>query len=397
MGAIDVATVVGSIIAALGSGLDVFHRLGGKKRPTHARLPHPSEEEEWLRRSLKGRPVEIRKEYEQSVAKYGHAFEVGDDIAHASLAHTLLVLNTGLINLISHALADDSKTRSSSKKTLFNLSETAAVNTITALGQLTSRLSIGPEPRLPIESDPRRGDRRSGHGRERKACSSSSLCSTTKHIKRPPPGPLLMRGGWVRSKSGSSVVTLTTARKARENEPTKHKRNKSESNLLNCSTNRAKNRRHHKTVSEPPRSRTGSQDAEPTQNNRQGLASQVKPNRQPSMLIVPADFLPSAVDHAEKPPPRPPKIPLDAEPRPQNRIRRKEVRPVSTMTFMTTSTKIGEIPESRWPNNDLSLEELKARPMPYVIPPPLEATEPKRKKGFRFWKREDKLQDVAAH
>ena len=397
MGAIDVATVVGSIIAAFGSGLDVFHRLGGKKRPTNARLPRPSEEEEWLRRSLKNRPLEIRNEYDQSVAKYGHRFEVGDDIAHASLAHTLLVLNTGLINLISHALADDSKQRSTSKNTLFKLSETAAVDTMTALGQLTSRLTLASEPRLPTEPSQRRVDRRIAHGKQGKNPSSSSLSSTSRDTKRPQPSPLLVRGGWVRSKSGSSVVTLTTARKIREAEPTKHKRTKSESNLFGCSTTRNEIRKHRKAASDPSGSRTSSQHVEPKHNVREGISTQAKPERQPSMLLVPADFFAGAVDHTEKPPPRPPKIPLDAEPRSQARIRRKEVRPVSTMTFMTTSTKIGEIPESRWPNQELSPEELYVRPMPYFIPPPLEAAEPKRKKGFKFWKRKDKVQDIAAH
>ncbi|KAI1614049.1 hypothetical protein EDD37DRAFT_471704 [Exophiala viscosa] len=397
MGAIDVATVVGSIIAAFGSGLDVFHRLGGKKRPTIARLPHPSEEEEWLRRSLKSRPLEIRSEYDQSVAKYGNRFEVGDGIAHASLAHTLLVLNTGLINLISHALADDSKSRSLSKKTLFNLSETAALDTMTALGQLTSRLSRGSGARLPVEPSQRKVDKRSGHDKERKGSSSSSLSATSRQTRRPPPAPLLVRGGWVRSKSGSSVVTLTTARKVVECEPTRHKRAKSESNLFKCSTTRNEIRKHRKVASEPRGLRSSSQDAKPRLDVRQEAPNHAKPERQPRMLLVPADFFASAVGHAEQPPPRPPKIPLDPEPRPQARTRRKEVRPVSTMTFMTTSTKIGEIPESRWPKQELSPEETIARPLPYIIPPPLAAIEPKKKKGFKFWKRDDKAQDIAAN
>lgn len=397
MGAIDVASVVGSIVAAFGSGLDVFHRLGGKKRPTKARLPHPSEEEEWLRRSLKSRPLEIRNEYDQSVAKYGHRFEVGDDIAHASLAHTLLVLNTGLVNLISHALADDSKTRSLSKKTLFNLSETAAVDTMTALAQLNSRLSTASGLRLPIDAEQKKVDERSGHGKERRGTSSSSSLSSTSSNKRPPPTPLLVRGGWVRTKSGSSVVTGTAARKAREGEPTKHHRSKSESHLSNPSVTRAGHRRDRTAGSGPPESRTSSHDAEPKQNIRQIFPGQARPERQPSMLIVPADFFDSAFDHAQSPPPRPPKIPLVPESRSHARIRRKEVRPISTMTFMTTSTKIGEIPESRWPTKELSAEEVNARPMPYIIPPPLEAAEPKRRKGFKFWKKEDRTQDIAAH
>jgi hypothetical protein len=63
------------------------------------------------------------------------------------------------------------------------------------------------------------------------------------------------------------------------------------------------------------------------------------------------------------------------------------------MTFMTASTKIGEIPESRIQSS----EEVQLKPMPYTIPPPLEPTEPRKKKGFKFWKREDKRHDIAAY
>jgi hypothetical protein len=47
-------------------------------------------------------------------------------------------------------------------------------------------------------------------------------------------------------------------------------------------------------------------------------------------------------------------------------------------TFLTASTKIGEIPEYRLPWDD--------RPLPYVIPPPLEPEPVKRKtRGFKSW------------
>jgi hypothetical protein len=53
---------------------------------------------------------------------------------------------------------------------------------------------------------------------------------------------------------------------------------------------------------------------------------------------------------------------------------------------MTASTKIGEIPEHRWPAQ-ASGEQ---RPLPYTIPPPLNVEDISRKKkgrGFRFWKK----------
>jgi hypothetical protein len=110
---------------------------------------------------------------------------------------------------------------------------------------------------------------------------------------------------------------------------------------------------------------------------------------------VPADFFDivqyiPAEKPLQQPPPRPPKIPIPARSYPPP----GRMRPMSTMTFMTASTKIGEIAESRMP--DQIQDEVDSRPVPYTIPPPLEATEPKKKRGFKFWKREDKRQDIAA-
>jgi hypothetical protein len=112
------------------------------------------------------------------------------------------------------------------------------------------------------------------------------------------------------------------------------------------------------------------------------------------MLIVPSDFFDQPqMFNVEQPPPRPPKIPLD--PQPPTLQRRKEVRPISTMTFMTASTKIGEIPESRLQRQILPAEDLGSRRAAYTVPSPLEDEHPRRKKGFKFWKREDKGRDIA--
>ena len=404
MGGIDVATVVGSIISAFGSGLDIFHRLGGKKRKSNARLPRPGEEEEWLRHSLTNRPLEIRAEFDQNVAKLGHRYEVGDSAAHSSLAHTLVILNTGLVNIINHALSRDAKTTSASRKALFSLSETAAMDTMTALGQLHSRLSLASQPRLPIEAkkENRKLDEKHRHH------SKSSGSPEAKKPQRPPPQPLLVRGGWVRPKSGSSVVSVVSgaeARKARQRmsekdekdgRPQKHQRSKSDSAVL----------KH--IASQPDQSLAqrgggmfeasgctcgGSQHEEPKHSTRRKSSEHPRPQRQPSMYIVPADFFDTPQETIEVPPPRPPKIPLHSRPNP-----RTKARPTSTMTFVTTSTKVGEIPESRWPDRVLSAEEMEATRMPYTIPPALEESEPKKKtKGFKFWKREDKRREVAAY
>lgn len=396
MGGIDVASVVTSIVSAFGSGMDIFHRLSRKPRKTNARLPRPAEEEEWLRQSLKSRPVEIRHEFDQQVAKFGRKFEVGDAASQSSLAHTLLVLNTGLINLINHALSGDPKTISTSRRTLYNLSETAAVDTMTALGQLSSRLSLAPPTRTTLElKENRKPGEKHGH-RDRQPASTGT---SSKQAKRPPPTPLLARGGWVRSKSGSSVVSGTTARKARTEHAERHNRTKSESALPKPPSRLSspkKKRAETRSENSTSPSRSSNDRAEST-SGRDRPIEHLRPQRQPSMLIVPADFFENIHETKEnhmpqQSPPRPPKIPLERRPvAPQTRI-----RPTSTMTFMTASTKIGEIPESRWADRELSSAELHSKPMPYTIPPPLEPIEQRKKKGFKFWRREEKRQDIAA-
>lgn len=389
MGGIEVASVVASIISAFGNGMNIFHRLGGKKRKSRARLPRPSEEDEWLQQSLKFRPLEIRSQYDQQVAKFGRQFEVGDGAAHSSLAHTLLVLNTGLINLINHALSENSISRSNSHKALFNLSETAAMDTMTALSQLGSRLSLSSQPRLALEpKDHRRSDEK--HVRRKDGKTNSS--SLSKQPQRPPVSPLLVRGGWVRSKSGSSIVSGAAARRSSGGQEDRRHRSKSDSAVRKVTVSPSKQ------TTRPTETGSNStdkskvirvQESKPSDRNSSNGPS--KPRRQASMLIVPADFFENveqAVDVA--PPPRPPKIPLDSRPSPRSH----KTRPTSTMTFMTASTKIGEIPESKWADRLLSPEEEESKRMPYTIPPSLDSSEPRRRKGLRFWKREDKRRDV---
>ncbi len=397
MGGTDITSVVASIISAFGCGFDVFHRLGGKKRKSSARLPRPAEEEEWLRNSLKNRPLEIRHEFDQRVAKHGRRFELGDDTAQSSLAHTLLILNTGLLNLINRALSNDSETVPASQRTLYTLSETAAIDTMAALAHLSSRLGLTSPSRLALES---KENRKSGDKHTRKERQATSSTTPTQP-KRSPPAPLLVRGGWVRSKSGSSVVSVVSAKKAHTEHEEKHRRSKSDSALVKSSSaspDRPKTK-HDETVWDssdlgPRRSDTPSHRDRVS--SRHKSHENLRPQRQPSMLLVPADFFNNADYITQKPmpeeeaPPRPPKIPLHSRPvlPPQRRM-----RPTSTMTFMTASTKIGEIPEPRYQSN----EELQSRPMSYTIPPPLEPIEPRKRKGFKFWKREDKRLDIAAY
>lgn len=379
MGEIDVASVVASILAALNNGIHIFQRLGKKKRKTNARLPRPSEEEEWQEHSLTSRPSEIRHRYDHHVSKHGRRFEVGDDTAHFSLAHTLLVLNTGLVNFLNHALSKDSKSRATSRRALFSLSETAAMETLTTLGQLSSRLSLNlpTEPRLGhIEEETTKHHRRTKRHGERQAESAAPTPA------RPHPSPLLANGGWVRSKSGSSVVSRAEARRARNNVEEPHPRSKSTPSLLKASMSQT-------NVSGSPRE-AKHRDGKSRHERRRTSEEDPLLERQPSLLVVSSESL----EHH----PRQGESPGRLQKAPHIRAEAKsKIRPVSTATFLTTSTKIGEIPESKWHDRVLSPEELESRKLPYVVPPPLDTGEPKRKtKGFKFWKRDEKKNEVLA-
>ena len=180
--------------------MDLFRRMSGKKPKRKGREPTYSEQELWLRDSLEQRPREIKESYSKSVARLGHRFEDGDSRAHTSLAHTLLVLNSGLINLINEALSMDSKKKDLSQRSLLTLSELAAAETLNALSQLSVRLSSRSQFHLPAPKT---------HARDAKVKESKPKRTQEESSsrKRPPPLPLplLVRGGWVRPKTGSIV------------------------------------------------------------------------------------------------------------------------------------------------------------------------------------------------
>lgn len=389
MGAIDVASIVASILAAFNSSIDVFNRLKGKKRPTHARPPRPSEEEEWLRHSLTGRPLEIRQVYDRSRATHGHSFEMGDGPAHSSLAHTLLVLNTGLINLLNNALHRDPKTRASSRRTLYNLSETAALDTLSALGQLNSRLSMT-IPSMPISRQDRQPSAKR-HRRHKQQQQQPPLpppepvSSSKKHNPLPPPS-LLAQGGEVRSKNGPSVVSAAEARKLRR-DVNSHDMPRSKSPLPKGSASQISliKTKTRKTSKSARNDDASAQQGTNTNNDGNPLRisshsdESWQAEREPSILLM------SNACFEEQPLRNPVHVvPPKSSSVPQS-------RPMSTATFLSTSTKIGEIPEHRRSDRNKPLDRQTPRRMPHPIPPPLDPQLSITKASrFKFWKRPQK-------
>ena len=376
MPGLEVAAVVSSIIAAFGSGMDLFKKMRAKakakKRDKHgAKL---TRDELRLRQSLYRGPQQIQAEYDKNVDRLGHRFEIGDPIAHSSLARTLVVLNTGLVNILEHALSEDSKAREMSERSLLSLSELATADTINALGQLNKRLtsvsSLVVQPQ-PYAKTAHRKKTKTAQQQEQAFMASRTSPPQTKEKKRPDPDPLA-RGGWIRSKSGTSVVSSNLR-------PAKKKR--SHSSPFPAKGSPLSQPEPIALDPQPAPGNSpcvcGAQFSSPRQdieNRKDDSQAYGKPQIQaPDLLLASPD-----VFNAGLLPPRPPKIPLE---RP---VPSRKPRPPSVATFLTASTKIGEIPEHRW--LDRPALPWDDRPLPYVIPPPLEPEPVKKKtRGFKSW------------
>ncbi|OAX81217.1 hypothetical protein ACJ72_04443 [Emergomyces africanus] len=270
----DISNVVSSILSAFGNGRDLFNRMQKKKDlkrrgtdkskrdlKTHGSrkkkrrntndtaVPVPSEDLDDLRiqASLERGPAEIKREYDNSVQRLGERFKKGDELAQGSLAHTLLVLNAGLMKLIASCLSSDVQGYHSAgtadRRSLLSLSDSAAVDAISALDELRQRLinASTAAPNEAIINVGQKGKQRStslsrqtskaGPGsnnnkaRDRKRAQSATRRATTaagqgkKNNTGASPTPAskmetsnqAFRGMWIRSKKGSSISLATTA------------------------------------------------------------------------------------------------------------------------------------------------------------------------------------------
>ncbi len=427
MSSVEVTAVVASIVSAFASGMDIFKRMKAKQRPKKGRnKPDRLTEEEWqLQNSLQDRPREIKAEYDRNLARLGNRFAVGDSTAQTSLNHTLLILNTGLIHILSHALSSDTKAQALSRRSLLSLSENAAADAVRALEQLEGRLSLTSHLTLTAPSAPNKKPRKKGEGtsKARAAHKPRSKSFPTAERKRPGPDPLV-RGAWVRSKSGTSVVTSSISSSGISAPKIVDLKAVSTSLLpYGLSLPRFSHNRIKSLPSHPSRQ---SHERPPDHHRKESFSyldhsppsyvasseqkQQHCPDRQPSLLLAsPAVFTDIQTISSLSPclpPPPPPKIPLQ-NPIPSQDTAlsapRMRIRPSSVATFMTASTKIGEIPEHRWLNHHSNNNSDPARPtlpweeqqyakkpLPYTIPPRLEdEPTPKRKGlGFKFWKRD---------
>lgn len=185
----EVSSMIRDILDAFSNGLKLIK--GSGKRHKHRALEGSKaiDHDERVRESLTERPQEIKQAYDEAVMRYGGRFEIGDSTSQNGLAQILLRLNTGLIKLLNLALSSDKLSRSRSRTGLFTLSEAAAIDTLSAMSELSVRLlstsRIDLNLPLPAKNESR-------HNRKSSRSSQNGL----QEGKRPPPTPLLEHGGW---------------------------------------------------------------------------------------------------------------------------------------------------------------------------------------------------------
>src|SRR4051794_4661754 len=169
----EVSSVIKDILEAFQNGSHIYKGMSRKHKRRHSSPPSAHSEEKRIHDSLVQRPREIRRAYDQAVVQHGRRFEVGDSASQTSLAQILLRLNTGLIMLLNHALSSDKQSRSHSRSGIFSLSESAAIDTLSALSELNFRLASPSRINLGLPAPEEAESKDSKHTKRARAPSSN--------------------------------------------------------------------------------------------------------------------------------------------------------------------------------------------------------------------------------
>jgi hypothetical protein len=251
--------------------------------------------------------------------------------AHASLAHTLLVLNSGIMQIVSASIAADINATNNIGNTLLRLSNASKNDTLQALGQLNQRLldstmTISRSLRnqetctCGVESGKRnthhgRSDskgKHEGHGNKRRGKDTGTRGGSGKstHTK--------VEYAWVRPKTRPSLSSTSSATSSRSN-----------SSETTSST----------AVVKAPK------DGTRTSTERKTSSTSHKESKSVSETTDPP---PRATLSQEPLSSLLPQFPSFETVQQQPTSRRTDKVTPSMYSFMSDSTKIGEIPEYKW-------------------------------------------------
>jgi len=279
---------------------DVFKKLKRKRSRKGDRL---QDEEARLSKSLRRAPGDLRVEYERNQASQGEQFRQGDLKVHASLTATLLKLNNGLVAIITSFLGSGRNDVMLDYRSLTSLSESSRIEALSALSQLSYRLSQSSLSLL----QPSQKHNGNKHARKK---SHESEAATIRRIQA--------------SNASESQLAIVKPRPRRRT----------------SGGSRPSGATHVESKSNPVR---------PTARKSAGLSSKSTPNLRhhvtPSYSPVPSrpHHTPKPEDSAEE-------------------IFRRRVEKVtpSMHTFASNSTKVGEIPMCKW-NTPYDFDEMMRR------------------------------------
>ncbi|KAF2018410.1 hypothetical protein BU24DRAFT_170444 [Aaosphaeria arxii CBS 175.79] len=428
----EVSNCVSGLIRAFTDSLNVFKKLRETRRKRKEKRQSKDSQNEvvsraetQLSKSLRRGPKDIEQTYNLGYSQVGNRFAKGDAIAHASLAETLIRLNTGLVSIINTFLHHDPKSSPLhlDYKSLTSLSDASRAEAVSSLNLLCQRMSqshinlhvqrIGVCPKCGSGkhfncSGAVRGD-------EVVAKPKSNVKRRSSTSRSRPSGPTVMK--WQVKGSGQPQLVVLRPK------PSSKKGTSSSSSSTKSQAITA--------MSSPEASPLGSplplysaQDPFPPQKPSHAKANPPNQGRRRASSIdgprpttwpftkpeinVPVQPMPPSM-----PPPPVPKmpsqspkktktsalkekekekcVPLSAIPSPVRR-RIDKVTP-STYTFASDSTKLGEIPERNWtiPWNYEEAERLNAQAALIAhAPPPPEEAKLKKKKRFKFLRRESR-------
>ncbi len=266
-------------------------------------------------------------------------------VAQASLADTLLKLNTGLVNIIAAFLSSDPANVQLDLRSLTKLSDTSRKEALDALGQLYSRLSKSTtELQQPVTKyvKPRPHDHRRHSSTSLPSKSKSkakengtmpitggvlpSLVKSVAYTSMPVPSQRT-RGSWVRPRrpSASSSVTIVSADARSSSVP-------SRTVAIAPTPTR-------KTPISPPISPRISPPILPL------ILPSISPSRSPPIKSAGPSDQPRPVQFTtKKAPPVPTKPAALQSPSPMRLLKASP----SVYSFASDSTKLGEIPQHKW-------------------------------------------------
>ncbi|KAF2121802.1 hypothetical protein BDV96DRAFT_681872 [Lophiotrema nucula] len=404
----NVSSSVSNLIHAFTNGLDIFKRFRERRRKRKSKHHKTKEDptsgaELQLSNSLRRGPADIQSNYEKHLSKAGDRFAKGDAIAHASLAETLLKLNTGLIGIIHAFLNQDSKDRhlNLDYNSLTSLSDASRAEAVHSLDQLYQRLSKSNLQLYRVGACPRCNSmkhhncsggaidapRKSSQPEKRRRNASRSRSSSGPTVARVP----------VKSTSQTHLVVVRpkTTRKGSSSSASTTKTQSTATSSPYASPLGSPLPQYSPTDPYPPKQQTQGEGGRKRAGSFDGPRPTTWPNPLPPNMqnytfgvTMPAPIPPPKIPLTQRsPPPREKNTPSPSVSPARRRI--DKVTP-STYTFASDSTKLGEIPQNKWtsPWNYAEAERMNAKALANGYPQFQTVGEKPKKKGlFGFLRR----------